>query len=130
MDTTTHAQFHLSIGVSSVEESVEFFVRLLGATVSHRDPSGYVNIELAGAQITLKPVEQPVPNAPGLHFGFNLGLAAFDRIAENIVASGYAGLVSAPHTVDSGTPIQRRKMYLKCPSGYLVELKGYAADGD
>jgi hypothetical protein len=31
----------------------------------------------------------------------------------------------APKTVDAGTAMERRKMYVKCPTGYLFEIKGY-----
>jgi extradiol dioxygenase family protein len=29
------------------------------------------------------------------------------------------------HIVDKGTEMERQKMYLNCPSGYLIEIKGY-----
>jgi hypothetical protein len=35
--------FRLSIGARSIDDSIDFFVRLLRAKVLHRDPPGYVN---------------------------------------------------------------------------------------
>lgn len=60
--------FHLSIGVHSIEDSVGFFVDLLKAKVLHRDPSGYVNIDLFGSQITLKQNPDVIPSLPDFHF--------------------------------------------------------------
>ena len=41
-------EFHLSIGVRSIEISVDFFAGVMKGKVLHRDPSGYVNIDGAG----------------------------------------------------------------------------------
>ena len=113
--------FHLSLPVRSVEESAEFFT-VLGGSVVHRDPSGYVNVDLFGVQLTL------TPGDPGggsdFHFGVNLPAGDFDKIAQRLLADSRVEIVSPPHVVDAGTPMERRKMYVRCPSGYLVELKG------
>jgi extradiol dioxygenase family protein len=116
--------FHLSLGVQSIEQSIDFYVRVLNATVAHRDPSGYVNLELFGAQITLQPDTETVIS-PDFHFGFNLAMDEFERLANHILVSGYAGVAMQPKVVDAGTPLERKKMYVRCPSGYLIELKGY-----
>ncbi|HYK01935.1 MAG TPA: VOC family protein [Thermoanaerobaculia bacterium] len=118
--------FHLSLAVHSLDQSVDFYVRVLNATVAHRDPGGYVNLELFGAQLTLQPVaEAAIPT--DFHFGFNLAMDDFERLAENILASGY-DVAMQPKVVDAGTPLERKKMYVRCPSGYLIELKGYAPE--
>lgn len=117
--------FHLSIGVRSIEKSVDFFTDILGGSVLHRDPSGYVNIDLHGTQITLKQNEGVKPELPDFHFGINLDLAEFDLTAKRILDSKYPNIVSAPKVADANTPLERKKMYLKCPTGYLIELKGY-----
>lgn len=57
----------------------------------------------------------------------NLSLRQFDELAENILDIGYPGVVMKPKVVDEGTAMERKKMYLKCPTGYLIELKGYRA---
>ena len=80
--------FHLSLGVQSIKESRDFFVTLLLAKVTHRDPSGYVNIELLGNQITLKPNASILPNLPDFHFGINLTLSEFNHLAESIIKTG------------------------------------------
>lgn len=119
------ATFHLSIGVKSIEESVEFFVDVMSGRVAHRDHSGYVNIELLGAQITLKPNPDIKPDLADFHFGFNLKLEDFDKLVVNILARGRHRVVMEPKLVDANTILERKKMYLRCPTGYLIELKGY-----
>jgi extradiol dioxygenase family protein len=113
--------FHLSIGVRSIEESVEFFTSMLDATVTHRDVSGYVNLDLYGTQITLKKSERS-PDLAEFHFGVNLEMRAFEAIAVRLLASGHADSI---RVVDANTPMERKKLYVRCPSGYLIELKGY-----
>ncbi len=122
--------FHVSIGVASIEKSLNFFVGILKGTVLHKDPSGYVNIDLYGCKVTLKQNDGINPNFPDFHFGVNMELSAFDRLADSIAKSGYDQIVMSPKIVDEGTPIERKKMYLKCPTGYLVELKGYKHESD
>lgn len=117
--------FHLSIGVGSMEDSVTFFVDVLRAEVQHRDPSGYVNIDWFGSQITLKPHAGIVPDLPDFHFGINLELTEFERLASHVLANGRQFIAAEPEVWDEGTPMERKKMYLRCPTGYLVELKGY-----
>lgn len=108
-----------------LEESVQFFESILKSKVLHRDPSGYVNIDFYGSQITLKSIPGIKPDLEELHFGVNLSLPDFDALAHHVLHSGYAGIVMAPEIVDAGTPMERKKMYLRCPTGYLIELKGY-----
>lgn len=117
--------FHLSLAVKSMEESVDFFVNVLGSKVLHRDPSGYVNIDFFGNQISLKHEPEVVPNLPEFHFGVNLSLQEFDEVSKNILANHHQHVHRKPEVWDAGTAIERKKMYLKCPTGYLVELKGY-----
>ena len=118
--------FHLSLGVNSLEDSVNFFVDILEAKIEHRDPSGYVNIDFFGNQITLKQNSSIKPNLPDFHFGVNLSLSEFQRLSEKVLENGMRFVTVKPETWDAGTPMERTKMYLKCPTGYLVEIKGYA----
>lgn len=120
-----NSAFHLSIGVDSIEKSVSFFSSLLEAKVLHRDPSGYVNLDFFGTQITLKVNPGIKPELPDFHFGVNLSLSEFDRLSKSILEKGKSFVHMQPEVWDADTPLERKKMYLKCPSGYLVELKGY-----
>lgn len=117
--------FHLSLGVKSIEDSVSFFTKLLRAKVLHRDPSGYVNIDLFGSQITLKNNSEINPELPDFHFGVNLSLQEFNELSVHILTNGREFVHMEPEVWEAGTQMERKKMYLKCPTGYFVELKGY-----
>lgn len=117
--------FHLSIGVKSIEDAVSFYSGVLGGVVTHRDESGYVNIELFGSQITLKNNPKIKPELPDFHFGFNMSLEEFNDLSTQIMEKSRSVVYMEPKVVDEGTDMERKKMYLKSPTGYLVELKGY-----
>ncbi|MGE0634774.1 MAG: hypothetical protein AB7O96_20345 [Pseudobdellovibrionaceae bacterium] len=117
--------FHLSIEVKSIEESIVFFTRVLKAEVIHRDSSGYVNIDWFGSQITLAENGDMGCASPNLHFGVNLTLRNFDELFQNIMREGKEFVHMEPEIRDKGSSIERKKMFLKCPTGYLVEIKGY-----
>lgn len=117
--------FHLSLNVKSLDESTDFFTGILGGSVSYRDASGYVNIDLFGVQLTLNESEAPVEHPAGMHIGVNVTLTEFENIAEKARSDQRVEVVGEAHTVGAETPIERKKMYLRCPSGYLVEVKGY-----
>lgn len=119
------SEFHLSLGVKSLECSIDFFVTVMEAKVTHRDPSGYVNLDLFGNQITLKHNPAITINLPDFHFGINLDLPDFNRLANNILKTHQCYVTKAPEIWDENTPLEHKKMYLKCPTGYLIELKGY-----
>ena len=113
---------HLSLAVPDIERSVEFF-QLLGGAVTHRDPSGYVNLAVRGVQLTL--ASGNAATDAELHFGWNVTLAEFEAIAQRLLSSPHAQVIAPPRVVDAGTPLERTKMYVRCPAGYVIELKGY-----
>ena len=117
--------FHLSIGVRSLEDSTKFFEEVLNAKVVHIDPSGYVNLELWGSQITLKHSAGISPELLDFHFGVNLSLAEFDQLSKKILRDNREFVSMSPEVWDAGTKMERKKMYLSCPTGYSIELKGY-----
>jgi extradiol dioxygenase family protein len=89
--------FHFSIGVKSVEDSVVFFSEVLGGRVTHRDDSGYIN----------------------------MSLQEFNDLSNRVMTNAPDRIQMKPQIVDGGTELERKKMYLKFPTGYLIELKGY-----
>ena len=115
--------FHLSLPVKSLEVSISFFEKI-GGDVTHRDESGYVNVALFGCQITIREVDDFNFYLPEFHFGFNTSRDHFEKIAKMIKEENPELIKMAPKTIDAGTAMERRKMYLNSPSGYLVEIKG------
>ncbi|MCJ8276696.1 MAG: hypothetical protein HRT44_05600 [Bdellovibrionales bacterium] len=116
--------FHLSLGVKSIDDSVSFFQETLNASVTYQEES-YTNIEVFGHQITLKPNSTIDPQLQDFHFGFNMSLEEFNQISNRVLSMSSKFVKMEPKVVDSGTPMERKKMYLQSPTGYIVELKGY-----
>src|SRR5690606_36359670 len=108
----------------SLEESIAFFERALLATVAHRDSSGYVDLAVPGCSLTLHQNPGAVVDAPGMHFGINLELDAFLALADRLQHELPAAIIAPPRVRDAGTPRERHKMFLRCPSGYVIEIKG------
>jgi extradiol dioxygenase family protein len=123
-----YPQFHLSIGVNSIEESADFFEKVLRAVITHRDPSGYINVDFYGCQITLQKGGPGKDLGSHFHFGANLSLSHFEELSKHILSTAAQYVEMAPETWDAETHLERRKMYVRCSSGYLVELKGYRAN--
>ena len=117
-------EFHLSLGVDSLKDSVYFFNKVLNGEIEHEDVSGYINVNVRGCQLTLREVKNISVNLPEFHFGFNLSLTEFEIISKKIIKDHKECIKMMPKTVDQGTPLERKKMYLNSPSGYMIELKG------
>ena len=121
--------FHLSIAVESVEDSTDFFVRVLKARLvpdAPTTPQGGASVDWFGHQITLKKCDQIGNEFCDFHFGVNLAIADFDEVVANVRKLGPTHLVQGPKTLDAGTPQERQKICLRCPTGYLIEVKGFA----
>ena len=56
-----------------------------------------------------------------------LGLSCYGstRATSDVDILIYEGILSEPKVVEEGTAMERRKMYVKCPTGYIFEIKGY-----
>ncbi|MEM7645501.1 MAG: VOC family protein [Pseudomonadota bacterium] len=118
-------QFHLSIGANSLEESTQFFQDVLGGRVTVREKDNGANVDVLGSQIFLKNHPGIKPSLPDFHFGFNLGIDDFEKLAQKIMVNHPHVVTMEPKVIDAGTELERKKMYLKSPSGYVIEIKGY-----
>lgn len=118
-----NGDFHFSIAVNSIEASTRFFVDVLGASVQHVEPA-YTNLDWYGTQLTFTPATTAIEPAGDFHFGINIDYESFDALAERVRAAAPTAIVKQPAVVDAGTSLERRKLLLRCPSGYLVEIKG------
>lgn len=119
--------FHLSLPVKNLEKSRTFFVDILRAAVVQEDARGYINLELHGTQLTLH--EKPTMTAAStdMHFGINLPVEEFEEIVALVQAKAADCIKVKPTVVDAGTSRERHKMFLQCPAGYLIEVKGVRA---
>ena len=117
--------FHLSLPVPELRASVTFFSSVLAAEVTHVDASGYyVNLDLAGVQLTLTLARRPHEAPSELHFGINFNIPDFRSIEARVKTLAPDSIEQHAHVVDAGTPRERHKMYLRCPAGSRIEIKG------
>lgn len=118
--------FHLSLPVIDLEESRKFYADVLQAKVTRNEPA-YVNFDLDGAQITLHERRNMTTPPADMHFGMNLGVERFKELAAHIERTAAHCVKVPPTVVEAGTPRERHKMFLRCPSGYSIEIKGVPA---
>lgn len=118
--------FHLSLPVRDLEESRKFYVEVLQAKIT-RDEPAYVNFDLDGAQITLHERRNMTAPSPDMHFGMNLSVERFKELATHIEQVAAHCVKVKPTIVEAGTARERHKMFIRCPSGYSIEVKGVSA---
>jgi extradiol dioxygenase family protein len=115
---------HVSIPVSDLQESVDFYVGELGAEVGRRMGSA-TDILVFGAQLTLhqdpEHVSCPMPRTR--HFGATLAWAEWEQMAQRFTGSEL--VVEGPEVSYAGEPTEQGKFMLADPSGNLVEIKAY-----
>ena len=116
--------FHLSLPVRDLQESVDFYVRQLGAQIGRRNELG-ADALLFGAQVTLQNdpagVIDPMPRTR--HFGATLSWPEWESFVEKLVDP--ALIVEPAKLSYIGEPIEQGKMMIVDPSGNLIEIKAY-----
>jgi uncharacterized protein len=118
--------FHLSIPVAELDPAKRFYVEVLGARVG-RENEKWLDILLWGHQITLQkaPSEvNPQKDQNGRHFGVVLPWPEWEDEAKRLSAAGVQ-FHGKPVVLKQGTDEEQAKMYLKDPSGNLIEIKAY-----
>jgi extradiol dioxygenase family protein len=118
--------FHLSFPVTSLDVSVDFYVRVFGASPGRRTDT-WCDVVLFGHQLTLH--EQPAQVLPrearGVrHFGAILGWDEVETLRERI-ATRAPSVETRVSLRDAGLPGEHVKLLLDDPDGNLVEIKAY-----
>lgn len=132
-------RFHLAFGVHDLDAARAFYGDLLGCPEGRSAPH-WVDFDLFGHQIvahlveatpTTKPIEAtnivdgddvPVP-----HFGLLLEPAAWQSLADRLVAAGVRFVIE-PHVRFVDEPGEQSTMFLLDPSGNALEFKAFADD--
>lgn len=107
---------HVSLAVSDVERSAEFYQSLLGLQVVSRPGNGGINLGLGPSFLGLYPLPDP-----GRVHHFCLGVDGFDaaRLSEALGQAGVeASVDSNPRNRTSGGD----QLYFSDPDGTLVQL--------
>lgn len=115
------AIFHLSIPVTDLDESIDFYQKTLRGRLGRREKA-WADIALFGAQLTLQwaPADVPSTMPRTRHFGATLHWAEW----LDFVASTET-FVEAPEIRFTGTDREQAKCLIADPSGNLIELKSY-----
>ena len=104
---------------------MEFYLDVLGAELTFG--GDYTTLDLYGTQITLRENSKINVDLPDFHFGINLPLDEFEKLKKKITNNHSNWIHTPTYTVEKGANMERQKLYLTCPSGYLIEIKGFRA---
>lgn len=131
-------KFHLSIPIKNLEETKEFFVKVLDCTIG-RESSDWLDINFFGHQITavVKP-SMVVPSnfyrgkrtsIPVRHFGAVLSWEDWHELKDNLEANKIKFAIE-PQLMFKGQVGEQMSLFVKDPNGYAIEFKAFEADGD
>lgn len=126
MTLQQRAIFHLSFPVTSLEASLAFYQRYLGATVG-RQTGDWADVILFGHQLTLHhaPSQVLAPSARGVrHFGAILGWEQWEAVCARALSFSPA-LADGIQRRLVGEPGEHAKLLLEDPDGNMIEIKAY-----
>lgn len=116
--------FHLSLPVSSLEETISFYSTIFTCEVSDRHKT-WCNLNFYGNQLTVHEAEEQnfAPLLEFIHFGADVDLREFEAIFGR--AQKLGARFKLEPTESTAAKGRRKKMILADPSGYDVEVKCY-----
>ena len=127
--------FHLAFPVRDIAEARHFYGELLGCHEG-RSAADWVDFDFYGHQLVAHRVDSPVGDAGGNpvdghdvpvpHFGVVLDMAAWQALAERLVAAGTRFEIE-PHIRFKGEPGEQATMFFRDPSGNAIEMKAFAS---
>ena len=125
--------FHLAFPVTSLEKARAFYGRLLGCREGRSAPD-WVDFDFYGHQIVahLAPDEAghkstnavDGDNVPVRHFGANLPMVEWERLAARLKAAGQSFIIE-PHVRFEGEVGEQATMFLLDPCGNALEFKAF-----
>ncbi|HEY9667629.1 MAG TPA: adenylyl-sulfate kinase [Coleofasciculaceae cyanobacterium] len=125
--------FHLSICVSSLELTRNFYKNIIGVS-ERRATKSSVHFDFYGCQLTCHEVpgftadilqrEVDAEDVPVPHFGAALTLEEFSNLKDRLIHQNIT-FVRKPSLRFIGKPHEQYVMFLKDPSGYGIEIKSF-----
>jgi hypothetical protein len=125
--------FHLAFPVKDIQETREFYEKLLGCKVG-RSAERWIDFDFYGHQIsahlTDHPIEEPPANpvdgkqVPIKHFGAILTMEQWEALAEKLKAN-HIEFVIEPYVRFKGEPGEQATMFFLDPSGNALEFKAF-----
>ena len=124
--------FHLAIPVYDLEESAEFYEKILGATKG-RSSSLWIDYNFFGHQLVChlvkgksEVVSNPVDDddIPVPHFGVVLEWEDFDKLKEDLQEKNF-NFYLKPKIRFAGKAGEQATMFIKDPSNNAIEFKAF-----
>ena len=136
-------RFHLAFGVHDLTATRRFYGEVLGCPQG-RSSDRWVDFDLRGHQIVAHLVDSsdgvagtadaaatnPVDgdDVPVPHFGLLLDVQDWKMLADRL-AKHEVAFVIEPHVRFEGEPGEQHTMFVRDPSGNVLEFKAFADDG-
>ena len=135
--------FHLAFPVRDVAEARAFYGGVLGCREG-RSAEDWIDFDFYGHQIVAHRIEAGDGSATSLdertsavdghavpvpHFGVVLEMAAWQALADRLVAAGTRFEIE-PHIRFQGEPGEQATMFFRDPSGNALEMKAFASLDD
>jgi len=128
---STH--FHLAFPVKNIKETKEFYVEVLGCTVT-KATDHWLNLNFFGHQLSIheyphmkldpKTIIVEEKEVPLHHFGMILKKEEWNELADKLEKSGIQFIIS-PRLKHKNQLCEQAIMFLKDPSGNGIEFKCY-----
>ena len=124
--------FHLAIPVNDLAKAADFYENTLGCQRGRASDS-WIDFNLFGHQLVCHFVKKahaentnPVDgdDVPVPHFGVILSFDQFDILTEQLKNKNQSFIIE-PKVRFSGQPGEQRTMFLKDPSGNVLEFKAF-----
>jgi extradiol dioxygenase family protein len=124
--------FHLAIPVNDLEESAEFYEKILGATKG-RSSSLWIDYNFFGHQLVCHLVKGKIEVAsnpvddddiPVPHFGVVLEWEDFDKLKEDLQEKNF-NFYLKPKIRFAGKAGEQATMFIKDPSNNAIEFKAF-----
>ena len=136
--TVNRPRFHLAFPVFSLVDARVFFVDLLGCTEG-RSASRWVDFDFFGHQLSAHlceaPEASPAENSvdgdrvPTRHFGLIMAWPEWEALRDKLVDKG-ASFAIEPKIRFRGRPGEQATMFVKGPSGNVLEFKAFRLQED
>ena len=134
----TRPRFHLAFPVRDLDEAREFFCGLLGC-VEGRSAPRWVDFDFFGHQISAHLTETEEPHesenqvdgdrVPARHFGLILAWDSWEVLKQRLTTEG-ARFVIEPKVRFVGKPGEQATMFVRGPSGNVLEFKAFRSEKD
>ena len=126
--------FHLAIPVEDLDKAIEFYCNVLGCKRGNSEdkpPNSWCDIDFWGNELTLHAssctqnsethgVDMGMVLVP--HFGVHLDAEEFKSLKEKIIQENVE-FVNEPYIRFEGDVLEQETMFIKDPSGNILELK-------